>query len=263
MEQFFNTPGLIHIGEMIFEQLNNKSLESCSKVCLDWKKMLDNPRTWLNICVKRAPKFNEISEHLKPIHFNASNILIKQWTKLISEPVIEYEMTNLLKKMHSDEIQKSFRPPIYMALLVKDIPLIRHLLLTYRNNFLANGKSKTISFYDVANSSISAEVIENLVSGLQHKRELATSVWSWNLSTAVKTNPESGNFFKFMLEYIVANFPDENYLSRYSFLYYLYLPLKLDSRKMPTAKIAQEILDNVTQPEKFHYGIHSYLLSDD
>ena len=70
MEQLFNNPGLIHIGEMIFEQLNNNGLESCSNVCLDWKKMLDNPRTWLNICVKRAPKFNEISEHLKPIHFN-------------------------------------------------------------------------------------------------------------------------------------------------------------------------------------------------
>ena len=61
MEQLFNNPGLIHIGELIFEQLNNNGLESCSNVCLDWKKMLDNPRTWLKICIKQAPKSNEIS----------------------------------------------------------------------------------------------------------------------------------------------------------------------------------------------------------
>ena len=154
MEQLFNNPGLIHIGEMIFEQLNNNGLESCSNVCLDWKKMLDNPRIWLKICIKQAPKSNEISR--KQYSFEASNVLINQWKQLISEAENEYEnqVANLLKKMHSDEVKTSFRSPMYMALLVKDLPLVRYLLLAYTNCFLSNRKSETISFYDVAKSSM-------------------------------------------------------------------------------------------------------------
>ena len=275
MEQFFNTPGLIHIGEMIFEQLNNKSLESCSNVCLDWKKILDNPQLWLNFCVKIAPKFKEIDKNYKPKHFefDASNILINQWKQLISET--EYEITNLLKKMHSDEIQESFRPPIYMAILVEDLPLIRHLLLTYTNYFLANEKSKTTSFFDVAKSSMRTEVIEYLVSGLQHKKQLSKLVHSWkflapnNLTNAMKTNQELRNFLKFMLEYVVANFPNDprDSLSRYHFLYYLYLGLFAGSWKrlhqIDFRIIALEISEDIRKPEKFRYGIHLYLLCDD
>ena len=77
MEKVFNNPGLCHVAEMIFEELDHKSLETCSNVCHGWKnileKMLENPRTLLKICIKRAPK-------------NAlTNVTIKQWKKLIVE----------------------------------------------------------------------------------------------------------------------------------------------------------------------------------
>ena len=279
MKQFFNNPGLIHIGEMIFKQLNSKSLGFCSNVCLDWKKLVDNNlRFWLNICVKSAPKLNEINKFYKTIHFDASNILINQWKQLILEAKTEDEyekITNLLKKMHSDEIQKSFRPPIYMALLVEDLPLIRHLLLTYKNNFLANEKSKTKSFYDVAKSSMDPNIIEYLVYELQHKRELSFPIRETfyapiHLRPTMKTNQELQKFLKFMLEYIVANFPDENethnYSGRYNFLYFLYAGLGSASwvpKKIDSSKNAHEFLHDLFKTEKFKYGIHSYLLCDD
>ena len=300
MEQLFNNPGLIHIGEMIFEQLNNNGLESCSNVCLDWKKMLDNPRTWLKICIKQAPKSNEISN--KKHSFEASNILINQWKQLISEAENEYEnqVANLLKKMHSDEVKTSFRSPMYMALLVKDLPLIRYLLLAYTNCFLSNRKSETISFYDVAKSSMGddgipqsqnlevyslkfcksiaekffyvtsdvpilnsyhppcPEVIEYLVSRLPSDRKWKSHSPN-NLRTALETNQELQNFLKFLLEYIAANYPDSTF--PYHFLYKVYQNLGLPNigpNIYPT--IALKICCDVNQPEKFKYGIHSYLL---
>ena len=309
MKQFFNTPGLIHIGEMIFEQLNNKSLESCSNVCLDWKKMLDNPRTWLRICIKKAPKYNEIDEKYKAWHFEASTVLINQWKQLILEAGNEYEnqVANLLKKMYSDQSYKrisgdktSFRSPIYMALLVEDLPLIRYLLLAYTNCFLSNRKSETISFYDVAKSSMGydgipqsqnlevyslkfcksiaekffyvtsdvpilnsyhppcPEVIEYLVSRLPSNRKWKSHSPN-NLRTALEINQELQNFLKFLLEYIAANYPDSTF--PYHFLYKVYQNLGLPNigpNIYPT--IALKICCDVNQPEKFKYGIHSYLL---
>ena len=310
MEQLFNNPGLIHIGEMIFEQLNNNSLESCSNVCLDWKKMLDNPRTWLKICIKQAPKSNEISR--KQYSFEASNVLINQWKQLISEAENEYEnqVANLLKKMHSDEVKTSFRSPMYMALLVKDLPLVRYLLLAYTNCFLSNRKSETISFYDLTRSSMypawypetvrmlkgyggipqnleiyslkfckniaekffyvtsddpilniyhppCPEVIEYLVSRLPSNRNWKSHPPN-NLRTALETNQELRNFLEFMLEYIVANYPEENYHSRYYFLYCFYQ--NLGYKNAPSMGL--KIMNNVYQSEKFKYGIHSYLLDN-
>ena len=263
MEQIFNNPGLIHIGEMIFEQLNNNGLESCSNVCLDWKKLLDNPRTWLKICIKQAPKSNEISN--KKHSFEASNVLINQWKQLISEAENEYEnqVANLLKKMHSDEVKTSFRSPMYMALLVKDLPLIRYILLAYTNCFLSNRKSETKSFYDLTRSSKilniyhppCSEVIEYLVSSLFLKIFNGNRNWishsTHHLRTALETNQELRNFLEFMLEYIVANYP----YSTGNPFYFL-----LDFYQNLGLPIALEIMRDVNQPEKFKYGIHSYLL---
>ena len=76
MEQFFNNPGLKHIGEMIFEHLDHESLDYCSKVCLDWKRLLNNPKLWLNICNKKAANFSTNVE---------SKVLNDQWKNLILE----------------------------------------------------------------------------------------------------------------------------------------------------------------------------------
>ena len=230
MEQLFNNPGLIHIGEMIFEQLNNKSLVYCSKVCLNWRNILDNPRIWLNICIKRAPKLNEIDQHNKNIHLYAAKVLINQWKELISKN--KYEITNLLKKMHADEIQKSFRSPIYMALLVDDIPLIRHLLWTYKNYFIANKKSKRLSFYDVSNSSYRI-VIAYLINILQSNEDAPNG-----LVTVIKNNRKLQKFLMFILEYIVANFPKERYEILYVSVFCIILILILYSTGIPGRQVS-------------------------
>ena len=47
-----NNPGLQHIGHKILMLLDDQSLLNCKRVSQSWKKFLDNPRFWLNKCVK-------------------------------------------------------------------------------------------------------------------------------------------------------------------------------------------------------------------
>ena len=109
------------------------------------------------------------------------------------------------------------------------------------------------------------EVIEYLVSRLQKNRK-----WKFhspnNLRTAMESNQELYEFFKFILEYIMANFPDKGFENRYRFLFNLYRNRGIASDcnwiRNKSAYITG-ILRDITQLEKFKYGIHSYLLSDD
>ena len=47
MEKFFTNPGLVSIGEMIFQNLDYQSLVMCQNVCHSWKMILDNPQFWI------------------------------------------------------------------------------------------------------------------------------------------------------------------------------------------------------------------------
>ena len=74
MDQFFNNPGLSHIGRNILEELNLADLEStCTKVCKSWQIMLENPTFWLQTCMKNASKFHkappEVSDGLGTLKF--------------------------------------------------------------------------------------------------------------------------------------------------------------------------------------------------
>ena len=72
-KQFFTNPGLIHIGENIFGELNHENLDKCSGVCQNWKTMLEDPKVWLTICVKKAPKhvgFEVGKYEASKIHFH-------------------------------------------------------------------------------------------------------------------------------------------------------------------------------------------------
>ena len=48
MDRITTTPGLIHIAEQIFSNLDRKSLFICQKVNENWASILRNPYFWLN-----------------------------------------------------------------------------------------------------------------------------------------------------------------------------------------------------------------------
>ena len=53
MENLTNTPGLQHIAEEIFFNLDNESLANCVKVNRLWKNIL-NPLFWMEKCTKEV-----------------------------------------------------------------------------------------------------------------------------------------------------------------------------------------------------------------
>ena len=54
METIFNNPGLQHLAEKVFWNLNVEDLKMCSQINQSCKQILENPMFWLN-------KFGELS----------------------------------------------------------------------------------------------------------------------------------------------------------------------------------------------------------
>ena len=238
MDQFFTNPGLCHIGEQIIQELDYDSLFTCAKVCQTWKDIIEknfltDPNFWLNICIHQSPKCVEKKIDI----FEASPSHIDQWNQLIQATKntnLEAKTLNLLKNMHQNEIQECFKPPLFMALKLKDFDLIRRILLNHANQFLAKEESKNESFYEEMKLNHS-EVIECVISYLMtylaesRQDEIRTSCfpsWAMNRTDFIRRNTES---LKFYLEYVIFNFPDELFgneergtmNARYTFLYYI------------------------------------------
>ena len=238
MDQFFTNPGLCHIGEQIIQELDYDSLFTCAKVCQTWKKIIENkylndPNFWLNTCIHQSPKCVEIRIDI----FQASQIHIDQWNQLIQASKntnLEAKTLNLLKNMHQNEIQTSFKPPLFMALKLKDFDLVRSILMNYTNQFLAKEESKNESFYEQISSNHS-ELIDYVI------KYIMRCIEEQNRSDESRKNKDTWQFFgaatefvrrnteslKYYLLYVICNYPEElfgpvgGWNSRYTFLYYI------------------------------------------
>ena len=54
MEVVLVNPGFQHIAESVFWFLNLKDLLSCSRVCMSFRTILNNPQVWLNKCIQNG-----------------------------------------------------------------------------------------------------------------------------------------------------------------------------------------------------------------
>ena len=213
-------------------------------------------------------------------------VVIEQWSKLIFETEIHQEVINLLKKMLKTE--KIFRNPIYMAFegRLKCLPVIRHSLLNYRNDFVANEKSKIQPFYELAKSNLNNEVIEYLMAYFTHCFFYKTKYTPQQFAIVIDENPKVLKLLKFYLEYVAANYQCEhlNFCGGYNFLYHIFnqLPTKLNPKyKCWPAGQSGEVMDSIQKNFKYcsgngywpltkklweqksiYCGIHSFLLSD-
>ena len=52
MDQIIENPGYLHIGQLIFQYLNHKTLLSCRFACQSWKIFLNDPKFWLRKCAR-------------------------------------------------------------------------------------------------------------------------------------------------------------------------------------------------------------------
>ena len=89
MEQFIENPGYQHIGQLIFQYLDHKTLLSCRFVCQTWKIFLDDPRFWLRKCAH---------ENARQYLFNASNNYFEKHQELAYNQEINFSLQ--LMKIH-------------------------------------------------------------------------------------------------------------------------------------------------------------------
>ena len=70
MDNLTKNPGLTHIAEVIFLNLNYSHILECSQVHESWKKILNRPNFWLQKCAQN-PEFKNKSAWKKLIQLTS------------------------------------------------------------------------------------------------------------------------------------------------------------------------------------------------
>ena len=164
MEKFFANSGLAHIGEKIFQNLDYKSLFICQNVCQTWKTILDNHQFWIKSFLFPKIQQDDNSRKISNIEitsvtwkklyektYNTRNITDSweylHWKKLIMETVGFSDNLCILKSkilkvlFEQKRTENCIRNPLYMALKVKDVDLIQHLLSSFLENYFFSQNS--------------------------------------------------------------------------------------------------------------------------
>ena len=227
MEQFFTNPGLVHIGEKIFQNLDYQSLEICQNVCQTWKIIIENPEFWINSFV--VPKIlvhqgNVALENKNSDHETSSAAAATEWKYLIKKTFETSLKSNVLKVLIAQkETEKIIRTPIFMALKVQDLCLIHHLLRIFLKKIQypsckmkEKNKARKIIFRKAVNKAL-----ESLFN--------AKNIYGNHMRNKCGENDDEiqqeAQLSKILIEHILQNFPSKSYMDRYTFVYQLELHL--------------------------------------
>ena len=102
METIFNNPGLQHLAEKVFRNLNIEDLKMCSQINQSCKQILENPMFWLN-------KFGELSKENQ-----------KDWIKIL-QSVKNSEYEKIIVSLSKMEFEKRSKSCGSAKLLVQQI----------------------------------------------------------------------------------------------------------------------------------------------
>ena len=223
MEQFFTNPGLVHIGEKIFQNLDYQSLEICQNVCQTWKIIIENPEFWINSFV--VPKIlvnqgNVALENKNSDHETSSAAAATEWKYLIKKTFETSLKSNVLKVLIAQkETEKIIRPPIFMALKVQDLYLIHHLLWIFLKKIQypsckmkEKNKTRKIKHLKAVNKALESLFdAKNLMGNHMGKK-------SGENEDEIQ---QEAQLSKILIEHILQNFPSKSYMDRYTFVYQL------------------------------------------
>ena len=215
MEEFITNPGLVHIGEKIFQNLDYQSLVICQNVCQTWKIILENPDFWIKsfITPKILVKESTAMEN-KNITHETSSAVAAEWKYLIKKTFEASLKSNVLKVVIAQKETETFiQSPLYMALKVLDLDLIYHLLWI----FLKKTKNPTSQMKCLADN-IKASKIKCLKAIIEALKSMNVT----NLVTPIiYDNEQEVNLMKTLIQHILLNFPSNSYMDRYTFVYQL------------------------------------------
>ena len=117
MEKIINNPGLQHLAEKVFSNLELKDLEVCAMINQLSKQILDNPIFWLKKFVSRGmSKKNEIEwakaiKSAKKDNKKKQIILYMKWHFMTPQEKMDFPFCALSNSV----VQKNFRKQIHEA----------------------------------------------------------------------------------------------------------------------------------------------------
>ena len=100
-DNIIKTPGLQHIAEKIFMNLDLKTLRICEHVSKNWKTILNNPWFWIKFCIQQGLQQVILSIHH---YFEGSEIVSSD--PAISKAEIQTLITTWSTAEHFKHIQK-------------------------------------------------------------------------------------------------------------------------------------------------------------
>ena len=117
MEQFLKNPGLVHLAENIFNNLNDADVEICQNINQISKEILDNPMFWLrkfgNLSQKNQNNWIKDIQSIKNSEKKKAITSYLQW-KLKKEALVD------LPCYSSPEVQDDFRNKIWEIIKKKE-----------------------------------------------------------------------------------------------------------------------------------------------
>ena len=145
MHQFFENPGLNHIGRRILGMLEYKQLLESTKVCKAWKNNID-----LQFCLNLMKNHKTLAKYSK------------QWQQALAI-TINPDLRNLMKRMILKILLGNTRGvfnPIPIMLLSKEAKLLEHGIFTYQ------GQGKLVHEQCHENVNKVNQMVDNLSSRL-------------------------------------------------------------------------------------------------
>ena len=179
MENLTNIPGLQHIAEEIFLNLDNESLVNCFKVNRLWKNIL-NSSFWMKKCEMYKPKGGRLGEST-PAYVSFRSLIT--WTKVVevtpNNTILEEELAKKLKKIHkclenADSKKYSLEDcPIHWAAYYGHVDAIKVLISLFNKN--ANNPNEFgMTPIHMAAINGHAAVIKLLIPNIDYDEEYCT-----------------------------------------------------------------------------------------
>ena len=192
----------------------------CQNVCQTWKIIIENPEFWINSFVVPKILVNQgnVALENKNSDHETSSAAATEWKYLIKKTFETSLKSNVLKVVIAQkETEKFIRSPLYMALKVKDLDLINHLLTIFLKKTENDPTSWTFS-----KNTLAENIKESKIKCLEAVLEALESMHVSNLVTPIiYDNEQEVGLMKTLIQHILRNFPSNSYMDRYTFVYQL------------------------------------------
>ena len=136
MDFIMNTPGLQHIAENIFLNLNQKNYFTCQNVNTKWKKILESPFFWLKKCIRQ---FGRSSEKIQ----EKQSQWLKLFQNLSDNPKLEKVAISYLMKLCKRNKAEKFENPIHFAAMQNFPEIVRIVAPQVKNPNAPNSNGWT------------------------------------------------------------------------------------------------------------------------